>query len=431
MRKLKIALPIVTLLYFFIGAFFFMSAYSADDIPEPTVPTIVGWSYDEMTLTETPELWVGVYNPAINEAVNPYVGQTVCSVETSLTFPKDLIEVQSTSFASNDANNYSNTDGTINFKAEISPCTTYISIDLFNVTFKTKQIGTGTIHFTKNIMTGGNGASIPSAVYSDIPVSVVPIEEYNPDPIVDPLPDIPASIPQPKVQTVPKSTSKSTSSTSATEKTATKTENKAFKIPALTKLEFSPAAVLDKSGGKSQGAVFTGTAEPNSKVYILIHSQAEIYTDTTSGADGNWTKTIDSWLEDGSHTISAWSEKDNKISQKLDSKFVISSYAKDQIAIGDTYPEYKGGDAVDSGLKTKKDSKLNSLMKNKYFWVYVGAGLLLIIICIVLIVKSKKKNNIDDQNLTGNGGFINQSAMPPETKDNQDSINKIYPNTPI
>ena len=431
MRKLRITLPIITLLYFFIGAFFFMSTYSADEIPEPTIPTIMGWSNDEMTLTETPELWVGVYNPAVNEAVNPYVGQTICSVETSLTFPKDLIEVQSTSFVSNDANNYSNADGTINYKAEISPCTTYISIDLFNVTFKTKQIGTGTIHFTKNIMTGENGSSISSAVYSDIPVSVVPIEEYNPDPIVDPLPNIPASIPQPKVQTVPKSTTKSNSSSSATEKTATKTENKSFKIPALTKLEFSPTAVLDKSGGKSQGVAFTGDAEPNSKVYLLIHSQTEIYTDTTSGADGSWTKTVDSWLEDGGHTLTVWSEKDNKISQKLDSKFVISSYAKDQIAIGDTYPEYKGGDVADTGLKPKKENKLNTLMKNKYFWVYVGGGLLLIIICIIIILKSRKKNNIDDQNLTGGGGFINQSAMPPGNKDDKKSVNEIYPNTPI
>lgn len=447
MGKFKIALPIIVFLYLFVGGFFFITTYSADEMSEPTVPTIVGFSYDQMTLDETPDLWVALYNPPINVVVNPDVGETVCSVETSLTFPKDLIEVQSVNFAVNDANNYSNDGGTINFRAILEPCTTRVVVDLFDVTFKTKQIGQGAIHFTKSVVTGGSDGTtaLQSGVYSDVPVDIVPVDQYDSGSSADnPLPDVPADVPQPEVKTITKSATKSSttssaksaSSASASTKTAEKIENSAFKTPTLTKLEFDVNAVLDKSSKKSQGAVFTGTAEPNSKVYILIHSQSEIYTDTTSGADGTWSKTIEGWLEDGSHTVAVWSEKDNKISPKYNSQFVVSSYAKDQIAIGDTYPEVKGGQATDVGLKTTKESKLKNLMENKFFWAYIAGGLVLIIITIVLIVKSRRKKNNSNNNLTSDGTDggvpLNMpSNLPPQKQINQEPTDTIYPNADI
>jgi hypothetical protein len=291
-------------------------------------------------------------------------------------------------------------------------------VPLFSVQFKAKQIGEGTIKFTKSVLIGGSSGSspIPSELCQDKSVNIVPVDTYDPNhETEDPLQELPKNINNPRV--IPKSTAKSTSSSSATAKTVAKTENSAFKIPALSKLEFNQNAILDKANSKSQGAVFTGTAEPNSKVYLLIHSQAEIYTDAMSGADGSWTKTIDSWLEDGGHTISVWSERDNKISPKLNSKFVISSYAKDQIAIGDTYPVFE---AIDSSQKTKKESKLNTLMKNNFFWAYIGVGMVLAVTIVVLIIRKRKKGKIETPDepsapVNPGGGYTISDLMPSST----------------
>lgn len=439
MRKLRIILPIITFVYLFVGAFFFLSTSKADEVgeePLPTVPTVWGWTYDQMTLDQAPDLWVGLYNPAIDEAVNEYVGEKICSVELGATFPSDLLEVQSLSFNVNDANNYSNETGVINFKAVLNPCTTRTFFDLFDVVFKTKQIGAGTIQFTKFIVTGGQDGEtvLQSGIYSDLPFDIVPVEQYYPEePTGDPFPEVPANIPQPQVETVNGSVSKSStsnvSSSSAAAKTVAKTENKGFRTPTLTKLEFGTGAVLDKIAGKSQGAVFAGTVEPNSKVYILIHSQSEIYTDTTSDADGSWNKTITGWLEDGGHTITIWSEKDNKISPKFSSPFVISSYAKDQIAIGETYPEIKVEKTVDASSAIKEESKINLLMKNKFFWVYIAVGLVLIAVIFILTIKSRRKNSWDDDTdiFTGSTGGSGLNAPQPE----QGSTDTIYPNTDI
>jgi len=433
MRKFKIALPIVTLLYLFIGAFFFISTYSADE-GMPTTPTFYGYGV-YATPGGNAELQIEMFNPPLNYSEFPdnpeaWIGKKICSVEVGLSFPKDLIEVQAISPGGE--NTYSNETGTISWKDTFSPCVTGYYPSLFSISFITKQLGEGAISFSKHSVIGDEDGITPisSSVYSNIEVYIYSPEQYETDPPVEePISVLPPSVPQPKVKIVEK---KSSSSASATAKTATKIENKAFKTPTLSKLEFGQNAVLDKANSKSQGAVFTGTAEPNSKVYLLLHSQAEIYTDTTSGADGTWTKTIDSWLEDGGHTVTVWSEKDNKISPKFVSPFVLSSYAKDQIAIGETYPEYKGGEAVDTNLKTKKESKLNTIMKNKYFWPYVGGGFVLIVISIILIIKSRRKNNdIDDENLGESGGFINSSAMPPKSTSDQGSTDKIYPNTDI
>lgn len=428
MRKLKIILPMVLFVYLSIGVYFFLSAYSADEWTGPTIPTIMGYGYEQSTPSLPPELWVGLYNPPINEAENPYVGAKICLVETSLTFPKDIMEVGSVNFTSNDANNYSNETGVINFKAVLDPCTTITGLDLFDATFKTKQLGKGTIHFTKSIVTGGaDGTTVlTSGVYGDLPIEIISDEEWSGSygPIDDPLPEVPADIPVPQVKpvttSIKKSSATSSSSASSSAKTATKTENSAFKVPTLTKLEFGQNALLDKASQKSQGVVFTGTAEPSSKVYILIQSQTEIYTDTTSGADGVWTYTNDGWLEDGAHTITVWSEKDGKISKKFSSPFVVSSYAKDQIAIGDTYPDLKVDSAATAGLKIKKESKVESLMNNKFFWAYVACGIVLIVIIIVLVVKSRrKKNNSGGVSSGGTGDF-------PSLKNPQDPSHQIW-----
>jgi len=406
MRKSKLILPIIAFCYLLVGIFLFAYGPLAKDMNFPAAPTIIGWSYDQTNLGKNTELKVGLYNPVLDVRVNPYAGESVCSVETSLAFPKDLIEVKSVNFSANDNNSYSNENGTINFKATLTPCSTITGLELFDVTFVTKKIGRGNIHFINHVITGGGDDTtiLKSGAYSDVPVNIVAVKQDNPEPkIINPLPGIPANIPKPQVQTVTSSTinikvgTKSSSSVSAAEKTATMTENSAFKTPVLSKLEFDSKAVLDKSNSRSKGVVFTGTAEPSSKVSILIHSQTEIYTDTTAGADGSWRKIIDDWLEDGGHTITIWSEKDNKISSKLNSNFVISSYASDQIAIGSTYPKLKGEGEAKLGLNVKKMSKVGELIKNIFFWIYIGGGLVLIAVIFILTLRSKRyKNGSDD-----------------------------------
>lgn len=421
MRKFKIILTIVAFVYLFIGALLFVSTSLAEG--EPTVPTIVGYSnFDEIPLSidYDPLLWAGLYNPDVNLADELDVGQNICSVSTSLTFPKDLIEISSVSFTVDTDNNYSNDAGTINFKKTFSPCTTEIWTNLFYVTFSPKAIGTGTIHFlTTQEVTGGDDdvTVLTSGVYDDVPVVTVAATEIQPEPeITQTLPGRTTVTPHPSTATSTKKSS-GTSSSAAAAKIATKPEKSAFKTPTLTKLEFGPSAVLDKTNSRSNGAVFTGTGEPNSKMLLLINSQNEIFTDTTSDATGAWTKTITDWLEDGSHSITIWAEKDNKISPKFSSNFVISSYAKDQIAIGDTYPETSIKPVV---TPPKKVSKLDALLNNKFFWGYVGVGLIIIALFIVLLIKSrrKKKNANIDIPSSGTGGTATPTDvsqnLPPE-----------------
>lgn len=447
MKKFKFALPIIVLLYFFIGAFFFISPFSANESEIPMKPIIYGFGVYSF-LDDNPVFTVELYNPPINMAEFPddydaWAGEKICSVETSLTFPKDLIEVQSVGFTVDGANNYSNETGTINVKRTLSGCKTEMFISLFDVTFKPKKLGEGAIHFTKLTVIGGSNEStaIASEISEDAHVEIAPNYVYNPaQEVENPLQgeNIPANVPAPqaKVETkpVPKPKAASSSSSTSTTKPATKTENSALKTPALTKLEFSENAVLDKTISKSKGVVFTGTSEPNSTVYILINSQNAIYTDTISGADGVWSKTVDSWLEDGTHTITAWWEKDNNVSPKFSSKFVISSYAKSQIAIGDTYPEVKSETLASTSQPTKKKSKANTLLENKFFLVYLGAGLILIIIIIILFVKSRaKKNDSNDNDPNGGmGGGISSSLLPqnmsPRNPAIHEQANTIYPN---
>lgn len=367
---------------------------------------------------------MGLYNSAVDEAVNPNVGQKICSVETSLTFPKDLIEVSSVSFVQNDSNNYSNTNGVVNFKAELSPCTTIVGVDLFTVNFNTKKIGEGAIHFTSSVVVGGEDSitTLQSGVYDDVRVTVVPIEQYQ-EPVEpkDPLPSVPANVPKPKVQSVSNGATKATAQTPDT----TKKEDPAYKVPTLSKLEFGASAVLNKALGQSKGAVFSGMADPNIKVNLLINSET-ILDSVTSGADGAWTYTLKQPLEDGTHQITAWSEKDNKISKKLVSKFVISSYAKNQIAIGDTYPEMAPDQASNNqlGAQSTASGKIDKVLKNKYFLVYAGIGLVVAVV-LVIIIFSKRRHKAGAQ--TGydpSSGIEVNSVTGTGIKQLQDEINQ-------
>lgn len=424
MRKYKLILSIAVALYLGIGAVFFVRTYSADEMPEPTIPTIVGWSYYEGYLSEEMPLYVGLYNPAVNESVNPYVGQKICSVETSFTFPKDIIEVSSISFVQNDSNNYSNTEGVVNFKAELSPCTTIVGIDLFDVTFTTKKIGEGTIHFTKSIVIGGENSvtTLDSGVYQDVPVTVVPMDEnHQPLTPIDPLPQTPADTPQPTVKPISKNTGKKSTSTQTVAADPTKKEDSTFKIPTLTKLEFGPDAILNKDRGTSTGAVFTGIADPSTKVNILINSDTILDT-VTSGADGTWTYKLSQLLEDGTHEVTVWSEKDNKISKKFTSKFVISSYAKNQIAIGDTYPAMSADQTTSSQFTPPNNisAKIDNVLKNKYFLAYAGVGVLTAIVLIAIIFLRRRHKN-DGPNDPNDLASSIQIKNIPETPVVQDS----------
>ena len=83
-------------------------------------PIIYGFGIYAL-LDESPVFGVELYNPPLNLAEYPensdaWVGEKICSIDTSLTFPKDLVEIQSVSFIVDGANNYSNETGTINFK---------------------------------------------------------------------------------------------------------------------------------------------------------------------------------------------------------------------------------------------------------------------------------------------------------------------------
>ncbi len=419
MNKAKILIPSFLLTYLLIGSLFLIPKKNADEPPIPTIPTLVGWSSEEGWTDESYYLYGMLYNPPLNEAINRNVGKKICSIETSLTFPKDLLEVQTVNFEQNDANNFSNSTGIINYKVALEPCTTIVYIDLFEIEFKAKQLGEGTMRFTKSVVTGEEDGQtvIQSGIYQDMQVRIVPIPE-DPEPYVgepdNPFGDIPQDIPQPEVKPVARITPsppkpKTTPAPSQDGATAPQ-EDTSIKAPTVSNLIFGPNASLDKTNGKSNGAIFSGTSEPNANIKLLINSNTTILDSVNADTSGNWTYTLTGWLEDGLHKITAWSEKNDKKSPQYSSPFVISSYDKDQIALGDTYPDIKPEQAQAAVKKVDKGNK-TSILKNRYFLIYIAIGIILAVFLIIFF-KKRKKQEIQINSNENISTFSNPDLLP-------------------
>lgn len=440
MKKIKIIVA-VTSFFCILAGTLCLSSPAYADLEELPI-TIAGYGYySQFTLEENYPLWVSLFNPNLDPGGGTY--ENICSVEIVMTFPTSLLEVYSVDFTPDSDKYYSNESGTINFKATYETCEVQESVDLFQVIFRPKALGSGTVEFSSATIDKGETpiTDLDPEVYSDMSFQVTAASQA-------PVQNSPTTT---STYTPPSRTSTTTGSgashaTSTTGvntslvKIATKPENSAFKTPTLTSLQFGPDSVLDKQNSKSKGAIFTGTGEPNSKILLLINSQSEIFTNTSSDATGGWSKTIDEWLEDGSHTVIIWSEKDNKISPKFSSSFVISSLAKDQIAIGTTYPESSTAKSVTT-TTPKKTSSLDALLKSKFFWIYLGSGIIVIALMIILIIRSRHRKKIDpvEDILSGESASSipnNQQILPPEpptfqapaqTTQTQTPVNNIVP----
>ncbi len=69
--------------------------------------------------------------------------------------------------------------------------------------------------------------------------------------------------------------------------------------------------------------LFKGSALPNEKVQIIIHSDEQIQTEVTSDANGNWTYRPSAPLSPGNHTISIVSRDKSGILKTIQQSFVV------------------------------------------------------------------------------------------------------------
>lgn len=69
--------------------------------------------------------------------------------------------------------------------------------------------------------------------------------------------------------------------------------------------------------------LFKGSALPNEKVQIIIHSDEQIQTEVTSDANGNWTYRPATPLSPGNHTISIVSRDKSGILKTIQQSFVV------------------------------------------------------------------------------------------------------------
>ncbi|MEK7450554.1 MAG: Ig-like domain-containing protein [Patescibacteria group bacterium] len=69
--------------------------------------------------------------------------------------------------------------------------------------------------------------------------------------------------------------------------------------------------------------IFKGSALPNEKVQIIIHSDEQIQTEVTSDANGNWTYRPSTPLSPGNHTISIVSRDKSGILKTIQQSFTV------------------------------------------------------------------------------------------------------------
>jgi Sec-independent protein translocase protein TatA len=188
------------------------------------------------------------------------------------------------------------------------------------------------------------------------------------------------------------------------------------KDPVLTKLEYALEAVLDDTTKQAKGIIFSGTADADTKINIVIASDP-ITSSTQSDASGNWTYTMVDWLPAGNHTIAMIAEKNDQKSAEAKTNFVIGTESKDQIAIGTELPAVA---VAQPATNTKSKWTISTMMM-----IAGGIILILIVVLLVIFIKKRRKYLSVAKEISGsiktNANKLNSNVLPLEnSKPNQD-----------
>ncbi len=306
-------------------------------------------------------------------------GNKICAISFDIEYPADKLELKNNSLGTvfTMATEHSVTEGKIHYQLGAAGCSTN-NATLLNMSFKAKAQGDATVRFSSSDLSGGDdGLATISAVNGSAIIK----------------------IPAPSTTT---STSSQPSPIEAP-----------VKDPALTKVEYSAEATLDNSQNKAKGIIFSGTADPNYKINILINSDP-ISATSQSDATGIWTYTLNEWLSSGLHKITLTSENNGKKSNEITTDFVIGTESKNQIAIGSVLPVAEAA-PVTTVTTSPSENKINLTTIE----IIAGGTILLLAIILIIIFSIKRKKYLkvaNDISISMADKKQNQPLSMPEEK---------------
>ena len=296
-------------------------------------------------------------------------GNQICVLTFDITYPANLLELKSSSLGSpfNMATEQSSTAGTIHYSVGAGGCSTGSST-ILTMSFKAKAAGNATVAFSSGEAIGGaDGQQIIGISKGSTTVTMA--------------------------AAAPVATNTNTNTVPAPSVT--------IKNPVLTKLEYSPEVTLDNITKQAKGIIFTGTADADTKINIVIASDP-ISASTQSDSTGSWQYTLVDWLPAGNHTLTMTAEKGDAKSSEVKTNFVVGTESKDQIAIGTELPK-----TVVSEPTSNTKSKLTITTM-----AMIAGGAVLILVTILLIVFINKRRKYLKVAREISGSMQTNSAKP-------------------
>lgn len=274
-------------------------------------------------------------------------GNQICVVTFDITYPANLLTLNSSTLGSpfTMATEQSSSAGTIHYSVGAGGCTTS-NATLLTMSFKAKAAGNATVAFSSGESIGGaDGQQVIATGKGSTTVTMGATTTTNKNtnavaPVVVPLKD-----------------------------------------PVLSKLEFSADATLDDVTKMAKGISFTGTADADAKINLVITSDP-ITASAQSDAAGNWTYTLVDWLPAGDHSLAMIAEKGTQKSTEVKTSFVVGTSGKDQIAIGTALPA--AAVVAEPATETKSKMSITTM-------AMIGGGVVLVLAIVLIIIFMNKR----------------------------------------
>ena len=134
---------------------------------------------------------------------------------------------------------------------------------------------------------------------------------------------------------------------------------------------------FERAGDTCRSLVLSGSAEPNSKVHIVIDQSKLEYT-ADANADGDWSININDFMAAGSYKVTMYSAIKDLVSHSSTGDFVFAMPCKDKVAVGTT-------------LHTSLGERLNNISHSKTFGIIIYLLVILVILLGTFLFTKKRK----------------------------------------
>ncbi|MFA6423122.1 MAG: Ig-like domain-containing protein [Patescibacteria group bacterium] len=402
------------------------------------------------------------FDVSINVGAN---GNNVCAVRANLNYPSNLLDVVSVvkagpSSAYLEIDNDTTTAGVVKYLGGFMNCTTSDK-PLYIVKFRAKAAGSGQFSFGETQVVGGSGENTVALGFSKS-TSDININQVNSSVSSSADSSGDGSASSSSSASGDSSSSSSDSSSSSTDSSNTSgssastdsnsrarnsnTNNQNSNTtpvivavnPYLKTVVFSSDASFDTENKKVKGFTFSGTAEPDSKVYITIMS-FPILAEAQTNSSGVWSFSITNWLEDGDHTLTAYSEKNGIKSAEIKVGFTFQSADKNSLKIISASVVNKNSNSnnnYNTNTNSTASAETNATKSN--FWtilMYITLAIVaVIVVFLVLIIRRNKNNNsinptadINNNPVINPNPVNNVESMQPENQISEEKVStEVY-----